>query len=92
MKRKKTFGLFGTNKRRPVRKADKEIEQYYDTYEEEEYESEEYDPDEEDGEYYEDGEYTEEYEEEAYEDEMEYARDSEYEDKRMLEMQHMRMW
>ena len=80
MKRKKTFGLFGTNKRRPVRKADKEIEEYYDTYEEEEYESEEYDPDEEDGEYYEDGEYTEEYEEEAYEDEMEYARDSEYED------------
>ena len=34
MKRKKTFGLFGTNKRRPARKADKEIEEYYDTYEE----------------------------------------------------------
>ena len=75
MKRKKTFGLFGTNKRRPAREADKEIKEYYDTYEEEKYESEEYDPDEEDGEYYEEDEYIE-----AYEDDMEYDGDSEYEE------------
>ena len=75
MKRKKTFGLFGTNKRRPACEADKEIKEYYDTYEEEKYESEEYDPDEEDGEYYEEDEYIE-----AYEDDMEYDGDSEYEE------------
>ena len=34
MKKKKTFGLFGTNKRKPARKGNKRIKEYDDYYEE----------------------------------------------------------
>ncbi len=87
MKKKKTFGLFGTNKRRPARKGDKKIEEYYDIYEEdeygEEYDDQEYDPEDE-GAYYEDGDYIEDEAEYAddnvYEDDTEYADEAGYED------------
>ena len=71
MKKKKGYGLFGTNKRKPVKKADKYTEEYYEEYDEEEYDSEYYSEDE-DGAYYEDGNYAvDEYaeSEEYYEDE-----------------------
>ena len=77
MKKKKTFGLFGTNKRRPARRADKKIEEYYDMYEEEEYEPDEYGYDDEDGQYYEDEEYDEEAE---YDEDEEYDEDAEYDE------------
>ena len=49
MKKKKTFGLFGTNKRKPARKGDKRIKEYDDYYEEEEYEDQEYAPEDDEG-------------------------------------------
>ena len=89
MKKKKTFGLFGTNKRKPARKGDKRIKEYDDYYEEEEYEDQEYAPEDDEGAYYEDGDYIEEdYEyadeaqyadEEGYEDDAEYSDDAYYE-------------
>lgn len=89
MKKKKTFGLFGTNKRRPSRKGDKKIEEYDDFYEEEEYEDQEYAPEDDEGAYYEDGDYIEEdyeYADEAeYADETEYADDTEYSDEAYYE-------
>ena len=77
MKKKKTFGLFGTNKRKPARKGDKRIKEYDDYYEEEEYEDQEYVPEDDEGAYYEDGDYIEDY---GYADETEYADEAEYED------------
>ena len=73
MKKKKGYGLFGTNKRKPAKKVDKYTEEYYEEYDDEEYDTEYY-SDEEDGAYYEDGNYAvEEYDEseeyvEEYED------------------------
>ena len=78
MKKKKTFGLFGTNKRRPSRKGDKKIEEYDDYYEEEEYEDQEYAPEDDEGAYYEDGDYIE--EDYEYADEVQYADEEGYED------------
>ncbi len=80
MKKKKGYGLFGTNKRKPAKKMDKYTEEYYEEYDEEEYDSEYYGEDE-DGAYYEDGNYgVDEYaeSEEYYEDE--YYESEEYED------------
>ena len=77
MKKKKGFGLFGTNKRRPEKKVDKYTEEYYEEYDDEEYDSE-YDGDDEDGAYYEDGNYIMDESEEYYEDE--YYESEEYED------------
>ena len=88
MKKKKTFGLFGTNKRKPARKGDKRIKEYDDYYEEEEYEDQEYAPEDDEGAYYEDGDYIEDYEyadEAEYEDETEYADDTEYSDEAYYE-------
>lgn len=89
MKKKKTFGLFGTNKRKPARKGDKRIKEYDDYYEEEEYEDQEYVPEDDEGAYYEDGDYIEEdyeYADEAeYADETEYADDTEYSDEAYYE-------
>ena len=89
MKKKKTFGLFGTNKRKPARKGDKRIKEYDDYYEEEEYEDQQYAPEDDEGAYYEDGDYIEEdYEyadeaqdadEEGYEDDAEHSDDAYYE-------------
>lgn len=78
MKKKKTFGLFGTNKRKPARKGDKRIKEYDDYYEEEEYEDQEYVPEDDEGAYYEDGDYIE--EDYEYADEAEYADEEGYED------------
>ena len=88
MKKKKTFGLFGTNKRKPARKGDKRIKEYDDYYEEEEYEDQEYVPEDDEGAYYEDGDYIEDYgyaDEAEYEDETEYADDTEYSDEAYYE-------
>ncbi len=64
MKKKKTHGLFGTNKRKLKTKAQKYVEEFdeFDEYDEEYSEDEEYS----DEEYYEDEEY---YDEEYYDDE-----------------------
>ena len=35
MKKKKGYGLFGTNKRKPAKKVDKYTEEYFEDYEEE---------------------------------------------------------
>lgn len=78
MKKKKTFGLFGTNKRKPARKGDKRIKEYDDYYEEEEYEDQEYVPEDDEGAYYEDGDYIE--EDYEYADEAQYADEEGYED------------
>lgn len=78
MKKKKTFGLFGTNKRKPARKGDKRIKEYDDYYEEEEYEDQEYAPEDDEGAYYEDGDYIE--EDYEYADEAQYADEEGYED------------
>lgn len=94
MKKKKGYGLFGTNKRKPVKRADKYTQDYYDEYDEQDYESEYYESEyyeseeyytEDEGTYYEDGNYeVEEYEdeeyEEAYEESEEYYEDETYED------------
>ena len=89
MKKKKTFGLFGTNKRKPARKGDKRIKEYDDYYEEEEYEDQEYVPEDDEGAYYEDGDYIEddyEYTDEAqYADEEGYADEEEYSDEAYYE-------
>ena len=89
MKKKKTFGLFGTNKRKPARKGDKRIKEYDDYYEEEEYEDQEYVLEDDEGAYYEDGDYIEddyEYTDEAqYADEEGYADDEEYSDEAYYE-------
>ena len=42
MKKKKGYGLFGTNRRKPAKKVDKYTEEYFEDYDEEYYE-EEYD-------------------------------------------------
>ena len=78
MKKKKTFGLFGTNKRKPARKGNKRIKEYDDYYEEEEYEDQEYAPEDDEGAYYEDGDYIE--EDYEYADEAQYADEEGYED------------
>lgn len=78
MKKKKTFGLFGTNKRKPARKGDKRIKEYDDYYEEEEYEDQQYAPEDDEGAYYEDGDYIE--EDYEYADEAQYADEEGYED------------
>ena len=78
MKKKKTFGLFGTNKRKPARKGDKRIKEYDDYYEEEEYEDQEYALEDDEGAYYEDGDYIE--EDYEYADEAQYADEEGYED------------
>ncbi len=77
MKKKKGYGLFGTNKRKPAKKVDKYTEEYYEEYEEDEYDSEYYD-DGEDGAYYEDGNYVGDEAEEYYEED--YYESEEYED------------
>lgn len=77
MKKKKGYGLFGTNKRKPAKKVDKYTEEYYEEYEEDEYDSEYYD-DGEDGAYYEDGNYVGDKAEEYYEED--YYESEEYED------------
>lgn len=79
MKKKKTFGLFGTNKRKPARKGDKRIKEYDDYYEEEEYEDQEYAPEDDEGAYYEDGDYDY-IEEDEYADEVQYADEEGYAD------------
>ena len=83
MKKKKGYGLFGTNKRKPAKRADKYTQEYYEEYneyDEEEYDSEYYDGEEE-GAYYEDGAYEmEEYELEEYEEADEYYDSEEYEE------------
>ena len=79
MKKKKTFGLFGTNKRKPARKGDKRIKEYDDYYEEEEYEDQEYAPEDDEGAYYEDGDYDY-IEEDEYADEVQYADEEGYVD------------
>ncbi len=77
MKRKKTFGLYGTNKRKTAGKRERrQAEQYTDDmYEDDMYEDDTYD---ESGQEYAEEEYTdeEEYTEEEYADEEEYDEDS----------------
>lgn len=70
MKKRKTFGLFGTNKRKTAKRADKRIDTYDEELYEDEYDEEEYALEDEEGAYYEDGEYgdAEEYAEEYEED------------------------
>lgn len=77
MKKKKGYGLFGTNKRKPTKRTDKYTEEYYEEYDEEAYDSEYYGEDE-DGAYYEDGNYAVENSEEYAEDE--YYESEEYDD------------
>ena len=84
MKKKKRYNLFGTNKRKSVRRPQKYTEEYYDSEEyedsEEYYDSEEYEDSEE---YYESEEYEdseEYYDSEEYEDSEEYYESEEYED------------
>ena len=47
MKKKKGYGLFGTNKKKAVKRADKYTQDYYEEYEDADYESEYYGDDEE---------------------------------------------
>ena len=84
MKKKKGYGLFGTNKRKPAKKVDKYTDEYYEEYDEEEYDSE-YGGEDEEGAYYEDGNYAidgsedseEYYESEEYADSEEYYEEAE---------------
>ncbi len=85
MKKKKSYGLFGTNKRKPAKRADKYTNDAYEEYDDEEYDTEYY-GEEEDGVYYEDGNYgVEEYAEsesyeEAYDESQAYYEDETYAD------------
>ena len=80
MKKKKGYGLFGTNRRKPAKKVDKYTEEYFEDYDEE-YDSEYY-ADDEEGAYYEDGNYiddeSEEYEPDEYYEAEEYDEPDEY--------------
>ena len=85
MKKKKGYGLFGTNRRKPAKKVDKYTEVYFEDYDEEYYEEEydsEYYADDEEGAYYEDGNYiddeSEEYEPDEYYEAEEYDEPDEY--------------
>ena len=85
MKKKKGYGLFGTNRRKPAKKVDKYTEEYFEDYDEEYYEEEydsEYYADDEEGAYYEDGNYiddeSEEYEPDEYYEAEEYDEPDEY--------------
>lgn len=88
MKKKKRYGLFGTNKRKPARRAEQYTKDYDEEYDAAEYDNEEYDDEEydteyaqEEGTYYEDGNYeVEEYEESAEYYEAEAYEDDEYDE------------
>ncbi|MCM1182340.1 MAG: Ig-like domain-containing protein [Roseburia sp.] len=51
MKKRKAFGLYGTNKRKTAKRADKYTEEFYETYEEADYAEEEFAEEYADGEY-----------------------------------------